>query len=156
VSKRKEFTSSPSLSRHEAQCSICAHPKREEIDHDFMNWENPTGIATAHGVSRDAIYRHARAMSLMDKRQRNVRSALEKIIEKSGDVEVNASAIVSAVQAYSKINAQGLWIDRSETIDLGELFERMSRDELDRYAKEGVLPNWFPVRPQQEVKQNES
>jgi Zn-finger nucleic acid-binding protein len=47
---------------------------------------------------------------------------------------------VAAVQAYTKINAAGQWIDRSE---LNELFERTSVEELDTYAKDAVLPNWF-------------
>jgi hypothetical protein len=50
------------------------------------------------------------------KRKRNLHAALEKIIEKAGEVEVNASAVVAAVQAYAKINALGQWINRSETI----------------------------------------
>ena len=36
-----------------------------------------------------------------------MRAALEHIIERAGEVEVNASSVVAAVQAYAKINAQG-------------------------------------------------
>ena len=50
------------------------------------------------------------------KRQRNIRAALERIIEKADEVEVTAAVIVAAVQAYSKINAAGQWIERSETV----------------------------------------
>jgi hypothetical protein len=50
-------------------------------------------------------------------------------------VKVNAAAVVSAVQAYAKINAQGQWIDRSETVNLSKLFDRMTRDELEAYAR---------------------
>jgi hypothetical protein len=39
--------------------------------------------------------------------QQNVRAALERIIERVGDTEVTASAVVSAVQALAKINAAG-------------------------------------------------
>jgi hypothetical protein len=42
-------------------------------------------------------------MGLSDKRRANVRSALEKVIERAGEVEVNAAAVVSAVAAYAKI-----------------------------------------------------
>ena len=79
----------------------------------------------------------------MEKRRRNVRAALERMIEKSGDVDVTASAVVAAIQAYAKINAQGQWIDRSEHVNLNELFERMTSNELESYAREGTLPNWF-------------
>jgi hypothetical protein len=72
-----------------------------------------------------------------------VRAALERIIEQAGDVEVNAGAVVSAVATYSKLNSNGQWIDRRETIDMVELFSRMTRDELLRYANKGELPLWF-------------
>jgi hypothetical protein len=72
-----------------------------------------------------------------------IRFALERIIEKAGDVEASAAAVVSAVAAYAKINANGQWVDRSECVNLNELFERMTRDEMEAYAKEGVLPAWF-------------
>jgi hypothetical protein len=64
-------------------------------------------------------------------------------MKRGGEVEVNASAVVAAVQAYAKINAQGQWIDRSEHVNLNELFERMTREELETYAREGTLPAWF-------------
>jgi hypothetical protein len=68
----------------------------------------------------------------------------ERIIEKAGEVEVTAGAVVTAVQAYAKINAQGQWIDRTESVSLNELFERMTSEELEAYAQDGTLPNWFP------------
>ena len=82
-------------------------------------------------------------MGLFAKRQRNVRAALEKIIERAGEVEVSAAAIVSAVSAYARINASGQWVERSEHIDLNQLFERMSTQELEEYARQGNLPDWF-------------
>jgi hypothetical protein len=51
---------------------------------------------------------------------------LEKIIEKAGEVEVTSSAVVAAVQAYSKINAAGQWVERSEHVNLNELFDKMT------------------------------
>jgi hypothetical protein len=50
---------------------------------------------------------------------------------------------VAAVQAYSKINATGQWVDRSEHVYLNELFERMTQQELEAYARDGSLPTWF-------------
>jgi len=153
VTKRKRNLD-VSLARHEAKCGICAHPHREEIERAFVDWTSPTKIARAYKLSRDSIYRHAWAIGLLQKRQKNVRSALEKIIERAGEVKVNAAAVVSAVQAYAKINAQGQWIDRSETDNLSKLFDRMTRDELEAYARDGTLPRWFPVQSQQEGKQD--
>lgn len=90
-----------------------------------------------------SVYRHARAFGLFAKRQRNVRAALEQIIEHASEVDVTASAVVAAIQAYSKINAAGLWIDRTEQVGPNDLFDRMSTQELEEYAPTGTLPKWF-------------
>ncbi len=132
-----------SRGRHGYHCRICSHSKREEIEHGFINWTSPAVLAKQYGLSRDSVYRHAHALGLFPKRQRNVRAALERIIEKAGEVQVNASAVVSAVATYARINSSGQWVERSEQVNLSELFERMSREELDRYAKTGELPEWF-------------
>ena len=80
---------------------------------------------------------------IREKRRRNVRAALERIIEHVGEVDVTAQAVLAAVQAYAKINAQGQWIDRTEQVNLNELFERMTQEELEVYARDGQLPVWF-------------
>jgi hypothetical protein len=137
-------TSAPvNQGRHEAQCSVCKHAQREEIEQEFVGWKSTDKIAQTYELSRDAIYRHARAYDLLEPRRRNVRGALERIIEQAGEVPVNAAAIVAAISAYSKINSNGQWIDRRETIDMGELFSRMTKDEMRRYAIKGELPPWF-------------
>jgi hypothetical protein len=137
------LTAPVSKGRHEHQCRICSHPKRDEIEHTFIAWVSPAEVAKKFSISRDGLYRHAHVFGLMDKRRRNVRAALERIIEKAGEVEVTAAAVVAAVQAYSKINAIGQWVERSEHVNLNELFDRMTVAELDAYAKNGALPEWF-------------
>jgi hypothetical protein len=129
--------------RHEFQCTICTHKDREAIEAAFVAWQSPARIGNEHNISRDAIYRHAHAIGLMGKRRRNVRAALERIIEGAGEVEVNAAAVVSAVVAFAKINSQGVLIERHETVDVNALFQKMSREELDAYAQTGALPEWF-------------
>ena len=132
------------LGRHAAECKICVHPQRKQIERDFLDWRSPIKIAEQYGLrNRASVYRHAHALGLMDKRARNVRAALEKIIEKAGEVEVTSAAVVSAVSAYARINSAGQWVERSEHIDLNALFERMSGAELVTYAREGTLPEWF-------------
>jgi len=140
---REDRENPVSRGRHEHQCRICSHPKRDEIEQAFIAWVSPAQIAKKYSVSRDGVYRHAHAFGLMDKRRRNVRAALERIIERAGEVDVTATAVVAAVQAYSKINATGQWVDRSEHVNLNELFERMTREEMEAYAREGTLPAWF-------------
>lgn len=94
------------VTRHESQCTICRHADRLEIEREFVDWSRPSKTAKEYGITRDALYRHAHALGLMERRSRNVRLALEKIIERADSVEPNASAVVSAVATYAKINAR--------------------------------------------------
>jgi hypothetical protein len=81
---------------------VCRHMNCAEIETDFIAWRSPAAIAKEYELSdRSSIYRHAHAIGLFSKRQRNIRAALERIIEKAGEVEVTAASVVAAVQAYS-------------------------------------------------------
>ena len=133
-----------SLGRHRRNCGICAHPERFEIEQAFVMWASPAAIAQQYGLAhRASVYRHAHALQLFSKRQQNVRAALERIIEQVDDVEVSASAVVAAIQTLAKINAVGRWIDPTERVSLHDLFGRMTREELEAYARDGKLPSWF-------------
>lgn len=133
-----------SLGRHKRTCSVCHHAERSVIEADFVSWRSPAAIAEEYGLAdRASVYRHAHALGLFEKRRRNIRAALERIIEKAGEVDVTASAVVAAVQAYAKINAAGEWIDRTETVSMNDLFDRMTTAELEAYAQRGTLPGWF-------------
>jgi hypothetical protein len=129
--------------RHSSRCTICSHSQHDEIDQAFLNWTAPSRLALEYSVSRDSIYRHAHALGLMEKRRRNLRAALDHIVEKAGEVEVNAAAVVSAVSALARINSRGEWVERTQTVNLNALFERMTAEELEAYAKDGTLPAWF-------------
>jgi hypothetical protein len=142
-SRPSEDSKPVSQGRHEYRCSICSHPQRAAIEQAFVDWVSTTTIAKDYSVCRNAIYRHAHALGLLEKRRRNIRAALERIIEKAGEVEVNAAAVVSAVSAYARINGRGEWVERRETVNLNALFERMSAAELETYARDGRLPDWF-------------
>ena len=135
---------SVSLGRHRRTCTICAHPERFEIEQAFVRWASPAAIAQQFGLAdRTSVYRHAHALQLFPKRQQNIRAALERIIERVGDVEVTAAAVVAAVQTLAKINAAGRWIAPAEQVSLHQLFERMTPEELEIYARDGELPSWF-------------
>lgn len=135
-----------SFGRHRKKCAICRHEKVEQIEADFVAWRSPATMVIEYGlVDRSSIYRHAHAACLFEKRKRNIKAALENMIERSADVELTASAVVSAIQAYSKINAAGQWIERTETVNLKDLFDRMTTKELEAYARDGALPAWFPA-----------
>jgi len=129
--------------RHEANCRVCSHSEREEIESQWCSWANTSELAKQYGLSRDSVYRHCHALRLFERRGRNLKGALERIIEQADGVTVNAAAVVSAIQAYAKINSAGQWVDRTEQVNLNDLFARMSVQELEAYAREGTLPDWF-------------
>ena len=146
--KNKKAASStrPNLGRHESGCKVCAHPQREEIEHEFVGWKSPAAIATEYKLrNRSTIYRHAHAFNLFAKRSRNLRAALERLVERVDDTAVSAGAIVQAVTTLARLNSQGQLIERDERINMNDLFARMSIEELEAYAKDGKLPPWFKL-----------
>lgn len=141
--KKSTRYSSKSLGRHRKFCSICKHACCGDIEADYVSWGSPSRIAGQYQVSTDSLHRHVSACGLREKRSRNIKKALERIIEQAERVEVTASSVVSAIQVYGKINAQGQLIERQEHINLNSLFEKMTVPELEDYAKIGNLPAWF-------------
>ena len=133
-------------SRHEAQCSICASPYRQEIEEAFINWRTPNAIADEYEINRYALYRHAHACDLFSKRRRNVIAALETIIERADCNSCTASAVVSAVQLHAKLireveeKAKG---KAAQSPNLVELLGQMTQTERDAYARDGSLPEWL-------------
>lgn len=104
------------LARHARKCSICNHPNREAIEHDFLNWRSPFAIVNHYRLPHHtAIYRHAYATGLDIERRSHMRAALESIIERAGQVQPTADAIVRAVCVYSQFDESGRWIRPQNT-----------------------------------------
>lgn len=130
--------------RHERDCKVCRHPDRAEIETAFVDWQAPTRIVKDFSLgSRKSLSRHAQACGLIPKRNQNIQAALASIIERSARARVSSRVAVQAIVALSKINSRGHWIERHETLDLNQLFERMSQAEMLAYAERGELPQWF-------------
>jgi hypothetical protein len=103
--------------RHRRVCTICHHPEREAIEEAFLQWRNVRLIAGEFHVSGGptAIYRHARALNLFKRRNLNLRSALELMIEHSERSSPSAEAIIKAIRAHTRMNDLGEWIDTPTT-----------------------------------------
>jgi len=135
----------PSFNRHASHCTICVHPKRDEIEADFISWVSPANIAAEFGLrDRTAIYRHAKALNLVSRRGRNLLAVLDRIIEKGDDVRVTASVVIQAIVLRARINARGEFIEHDERISTHDLFEKMTDNELALYAEKSILPDWVP------------
>ena len=102
------------LGRHRAQCSICLHPECKEIEQRWIDWEHMSQIKYEYQVSHDAMYRHAHALGLFEKRKKNIMRALERIIEKVMTTQPSASAVVAAINAYIKLNGSGPGADEAQ------------------------------------------
>jgi hypothetical protein len=103
--------------RHRRLCTICHHPERDAIEEAFLQWRNVRLIAGEFHASGGptAIYRHARALNLFKKRNLNLRSALELMIEHSERSSPSAEAIIKAIRAHTRMNDLGEWIDTPTT-----------------------------------------
>src|SRR5271170_6017811 len=89
----------PDPARHSRKCVICRHPDREAIDEEFIHWLQPDTIIDEHDLpSRSALYRHAHATGLYTQRRRNMRFALENVIEESSGAKVTGDTIIRAIR----------------------------------------------------------
>ncbi|HEY6443530.1 MAG TPA: hypothetical protein VIY66_09345 [Candidatus Acidoferrales bacterium] len=104
------------LSHHTRHCTICHHPERQAIEEEFIHWHSPTRIAIDHGIGARSVYRHARALSLFERRAIHLRDALGHIIEKVENVSVTSDAVVRAVHAHSHLSSTGRWIEERSLV----------------------------------------
>jgi len=96
---------------HERNCTICSHPDRDAIEEEFVHWHNPTDIGREYEVGYRAVYRHAHARGLFAVRERNMRFALGRIIERASGVRASADSVLRAIRAYGCLNSKGQWIE---------------------------------------------
>lgn len=71
-----------SQKRHEAQCSICSSPYREDFEESFVNWSDPIDWRSLYKFGKYSVYRHAHQFGLFERRRENLSMALEKIVER--------------------------------------------------------------------------
>ena len=124
----------PNPSRHQRLCQVCRHPDREAIEHDFLDWRSPIEIAIQYKLSdRASVVRHARAASLVEVRRHNVRAALERVIERAEEADVNGHFIVSAVRTYLRITDDGQLVEPPTRIHFS----------VERSRRASRSPDWF-------------
>lgn len=110
-----------------------------------MEWTPQREIVRAFKLaSRLALWRHARATGLIERRNANTAVALAAYIERCARVQPNATALVSACSALARLDAEGRDVQRIESVvGLNSLFYKMTQGEARRYAETGQLPDWF-------------
>ncbi|MHB8541860.1 MAG: hypothetical protein ACYDCD_13125 [Candidatus Acidiferrales bacterium] len=114
VSASKPETSS---SRHQRKCTICHHADREEIEQMFLHWFSAASIYRRFLLKdRSSIYDHAHATGLYSRRRKNMRCALENIIERSDECPISSNGIVRAIKAYCSLTDAGEWIEPASRV----------------------------------------
>lgn len=99
-------------SRHRRRCIICRHDDMHAIEQAFLEWRRPNDIKYEFQLpNRMCLYRHARATGLFEKRARNLRFALEKVIEESTCRPPSADSIIRAVRVYGCLDSIGRWVE---------------------------------------------
>jgi hypothetical protein len=105
-----------SLDLHQARCQICNSDDLEEIDEAFVSWENVRQMAHDHKIDRRAIYRHAHATGLYDRRDRNIRRALGRIIHEADASAPSADSVIRAIKMLTHVNSRGQWVNPSTRV----------------------------------------
>jgi hypothetical protein len=97
--------------RHSRLCTVCQHPDRDAIEEEFIHWHNPNDTRYDYQISRAALYRHAHAVGLFARRERNLRSALGHMIQGAMNITPTSDSILRAIRAYSCLNRDGQWTE---------------------------------------------
>jgi len=92
---------------------------------------------------RASIYRHAHALNLVSRRDRNLQAFLRRYLERADEAPVTAGAIMQAVTLLARMNKRGELVDRDDQVSAQDLFDQMNPDEREAYGKDGTLPSWF-------------
>jgi len=115
--RRKLRPPRASLQRHARKCHICHHPQRAEIEDDFLNWHGPDEIVSDYKLPHySVIYRHANALGLRARRNENIRTVLDILVEQAETVRVTGNTILRAMRAYSCLQDDGTWVELPKRI----------------------------------------
>lgn len=99
------------LARHRAQCRICRHPQREEIEREFLDWVPAREIAEIYKLADfRTVYRHAHAVDLFLARRGHVERVLDGIIERAGEAKITSGAVISAIKLIVELHSGGNWV----------------------------------------------
>jgi hypothetical protein len=100
------------LPRHRRRCKVCAHPKRDAIEQDFLRWRSPEKLAHDYDIAdHSSIYRHVHSTGLYARRCQSIRAALETILERSDKDYSSDLDVVRAASAYARMDDSGQWVD---------------------------------------------
>jgi len=85
---RPERSATANIERHARVCTIWRHPRRSEIEEDFICWATPREIALRSDACTSAVYRHAHTTGLFKVR----RKVLERLGRPTNPPELDLRA----------------------------------------------------------------
>jgi hypothetical protein len=112
---RVQRSESP-LERHARKCAVCQHSDRDEIEELFLHWHAPGEIAYDFKLPLRSLYRHAHTTGLYEARQGELRSVLDRILEKASHVAPTGDAIIRAVRAYTCLSDNNKWVEPASRV----------------------------------------
>lgn len=68
-------------------------------------------IAREYDVDDSALQRHFKAVGLLSRRRENLRSVLDRILERGVQTPVTASHIIRAVKAHACLTDDNRWVE---------------------------------------------
>jgi hypothetical protein len=115
--RRERRRRAANLARHARKCAICHHPRREQIEDDFLRWSDPWHITRTFDLpSRSSLYRHVEALGLIQQRRINLRGVAERLLERVDHASITASAVVRAMRVFAHIGEDGQWFEPPKRI----------------------------------------
>ena len=113
----RKIRPTPDCLRHARKCCICRHPRREEIESDYLFWRNPHQIMKrirSRSPRRDLPTRPCHRPRLPPPREcpRRARFHRRANRRRAG----NRSMILRAMRAYSCLTSKGRWINPPKRI----------------------------------------
>ena len=141
--RASQQASRTSLSHHQRKCTICHHPERDTIEEMFVHWHSSSSIHRRFMLrDRSTIYDHAHATGLFAKRRRNLRYALEHMIERADECDISSRGIVTAIKAYASLTTSGEWIEPARRV----IYTSTSSSDASPRAAANPSPHHSPNR----------
>lgn len=142
---RTEHQRAADLDRHTRKCAVCNHAQRDDIEDDFLQWDEPVAIVDEYELpSRSSLFRHAKATGLLARRNQNLRGVAERIMEFVSSSDVSGNTVLRAMRIYASITEDGQWREPAKRSVVTHIHKFEQRDiqtdaSLSRIAPEPQL-----------------
>lgn len=140
----KGMATEKKVERHSRRCTVCASPNRQSIEEAYLRWESPSKICKQFQIRcQSALFLHVGALHLAEERDKHIKRCLAGLIEKNLNRRLSGSALIAAIVAFSRIDAEGRDAERLEYSQGKNSFVGWTRAELELFVTQGTWPPRF-------------